>query len=99
MKNDEKILKQLAHNLKLVVLVGKNGLTSNLEHEINAKLDAHELIKIKFQDAAVKKMADIISLFCANLNAKKIETKGHTVTVFRRNTENPKIDFSKAKLK
>ncbi|MEM8533426.1 MAG: ribosome assembly RNA-binding protein YhbY [Chloroflexota bacterium] len=43
-------LRRLAHHLKPVLHVGKNGLTSNIYNTLHRELDAHELIKIKFVD-------------------------------------------------
>jgi RNA-binding protein len=43
-------LRRLAHDLKPVVQVGKNGLSENLYEALEHELDAHELIKVKFMD-------------------------------------------------
>ena len=43
-------LRGLAHKLKPVVQVGKNGLTEDLYAAINEALESHELIKLKFID-------------------------------------------------
>jgi RNA-binding protein len=41
-------LRGLAHSLKPVIQIGKNGLTPELLQAIREALQAHELIKIKF---------------------------------------------------
>jgi RNA-binding protein len=41
-------LRSLAHSLKPVIQIGKNGLTAELLQAIREALQAHELIKIKF---------------------------------------------------
>jgi len=43
-------LRGLAHGLRPVVQVGKNGITSELLKAVNEALDVHELIKVKFVD-------------------------------------------------
>lgn len=43
-------LRRLAHDLKPVVQIGKNGLTEQLYAALDHELSAHELIKIKFMD-------------------------------------------------
>jgi RNA-binding protein len=48
--SDRKHLRGLAHHLKPVVQVGKQGLIDNLITTVNQALDAHELIKVKFVD-------------------------------------------------
>jgi len=46
--SQRKYLRGLAHGLKPVIQVGKNGLAENLFESVNAALKAHELIKVKF---------------------------------------------------
>ncbi len=48
-------LRKMAHHLKPVVQVGKQGLTEAVVHKIDQELDAHELIKVKFADASDQK--------------------------------------------
>jgi RNA-binding protein len=43
-------LRSMAHHLKPVVQIGKNGLTEGVVAAIDEALDEHELIKIKFMD-------------------------------------------------
>lgn len=43
-------LRRLAHELRPVVRIGKQGLTASAHHAIDQALTAHELIKIKFLD-------------------------------------------------
>ena len=48
--SDRKHLRGLAHHLKPVVQVGKQGVIENLITSVSQALDAHELIKVKFVD-------------------------------------------------
>jgi len=43
-----KYLRSLAHHLKPVVIVGKNGVSSQLIASTEVALNDHELIKVKF---------------------------------------------------
>ncbi len=43
-----KVLRGLAHELKPVVQIGKNGLTEALIQSVSRAFDEHELIKIRF---------------------------------------------------
>ncbi len=58
-----KQLRGLAHSLKPVVLIGKNGITDQLIQSVGEALLAHELIKVKFTDnkEAKKEMAEAIA--------------------------------------
>jgi RNA-binding protein len=44
----KKYLRSLAHHLKPVVIVGKNGISSQLIASVEVALNDHELIKVKF---------------------------------------------------
>lgn len=41
-------LRGLAHHLKPVIWLGKNGVTEEFIANVNTELDTHELIKLKF---------------------------------------------------
>lgn len=45
-----KYVRGLAHSLKPVVFVGQKGITATVLESIQAALDTHELIKVKFVD-------------------------------------------------
>ena len=44
----KKYLRSLAHHLKPVVMVGRNGISEQLVASVDAALNDHELIKVKF---------------------------------------------------
>ena len=44
----KKYLRGLAHHLKPIIMVGKNGVTDDLINAVNEALTGSELIKIKF---------------------------------------------------
>ena len=44
---EKKRLRQIAHHLNPVVLLGGNGLTEAVIAEIDARLEDHELIKVR----------------------------------------------------
>jgi RNA-binding protein len=45
-----KNLRSAAHHLKPVVMVGRNGVSEQLIKSVDAALNDHELIKVKFLD-------------------------------------------------
>ena len=66
-------------------MVGKNGITESLIIEIDAALKAHELIKIKFLEAALEIMEQDTAIWLSKLRAELIDTKGHVMTLYRKN--------------
>lgn len=82
-QTERKVLKQAAHHLKPVILIGGKGLTEAVQKEIARALFDHELIKIKVsaedreeRDAMIKAIAD-------EQEAEIIQQVGHTVTIYK----------------
>lgn len=80
-------LKKLGHDLKPVIIVGKNGLTDSVVKSIDEALKAHELIKIKFGECKEQKkeFTDTIS---ESLSCEVISRIGNISMLYRQN-ENP----------
>lgn len=79
-----KSLKTAAHALKPVVWLGQHGLTDAVMAEVEAALNAHELIKIKIpgedRDARKASAADI----AARAQAELVQIVGHVATFYRK---------------
>ena len=82
-------LKSLAHSLKPVVYVGKNGLDAAVNKAVARELLAHELIKVKLLDACelAKKEA------AARLTdtAELVNIIGRTIILYKPHPLEPKI--------
>ena len=83
-----KKLKALAHHIKPVVNIGKEGLLSGSISYISDYLEKHELIKIKFTQNKDKKES-ISEDICEKIKCTLISLTGNTLTVYKR-SENPK---------
>ncbi|WP_190303262.1 MULTISPECIES: ribosome assembly RNA-binding protein YhbY [Methylomonas] len=79
-----KKLKAQAHTLKPVVIVGQAGLTPAVVKEINAALDAHELIKIRIR-AERDERAEIAEQAIADTGADWVQSIGQIVVLYRKN--------------
>jgi putative YhbY family RNA-binding protein len=55
----KKYLRSLAHHLKPVVIVGKNGINSQLIASTEVALNDHELIKVRFGEFKEEKKRNI----------------------------------------
>ena len=82
-------LRGLAHGLKPVVLVGQHGLSEAVIAEIDLALDHHELIEVRMQRPEDKKAA--ARELAERAGAELCGIVGHTVILFRRNEEAPKV--------
>ncbi|OHD63083.1 MAG: hypothetical protein A2176_08240 [Spirochaetes bacterium RBG_13_51_14] len=79
-------LKSLAHHLKPVVYVGKNGMTESLVAAVDKALADHELVKIRFVDFKDEK-PDLMERICAATGADIIGLIGNNAILFRRNRD------------
>lgn len=90
---EKSTLKKLANPLSASLTVGKNEVTDTLIAAVKNALLAHELIKVKVlcetQKEAVACGHDIASLTGSEL----VHVIGHTLILFKRNPEHPKIQF------
>jgi len=76
-------------------MVGQNGVTENLLKELEIAVNHHELVKIKIAGEDRESREAIISALLKSACAEKVKAIGKTLTLFRRNTKNPKIEFPK----
>ncbi len=80
----KKYLRGLAHNLKPVILIGHRGLTDDLVKSANQALDAHELIKVKFNEFKEREQkAEIAAELCDITKAEVAGTIGHMAILYR----------------
>ena len=79
-------LRSQAHHLEPVVLIGKNGITEGTIEAVNKALNARELIKIKFREFKDNKQS-ISDEIAASANCHVVGMIGHTVILFRQNSD------------
>jgi RNA-binding protein len=75
-------LAKLAHDIKPVVQIGSNGLTTAVVAKIEESLKAHELIKIKFMDNKDEK-EDISLEICKQCSSQLVRLIGNTTIIYR----------------
>ena len=80
--SDRKHLRGLAHHLKAVVQVGKQGVIENLITTVSQALDAHELIKVKFVDLKPQKR-ELSREIAARTNSELAGLVGNIAILYR----------------
>jgi RNA-binding protein len=81
-----KWLRGQAHTLKPIVQIGKQGLSESALRQVDAALDAHELIKV--QAVAPREEKDAIAERLAEqLRADVAGRIGHVIILFRQNPD------------
>ena len=80
----KKYLRGLAHSLRPVVQIGREGVTEGLIRAVDEGLFRHELIKVKFNDIKEKELKESISDEVAiKTGSVLVGTIGHTVILYR----------------
>jgi RNA-binding protein len=85
-----KYLRGLAHPLEPVVLVGQEGITDAVLAAVDRALTDHELIKVRMRRPEDKK--EMASALATRTGATLCGLIGHTVILYRRHPQKPKIE-------
>jgi RNA-binding protein len=85
-------LKALAHPLKPILQVGKDGLTDAVAGTVEDAFHTRELLKIKVLEAAPAGAREVGAQLAAALeDVHLVQVIGRTVVLYRRHPEQPEI--------
>lgn len=82
-KIDKKELRKNSYSLKPFVIIGQNGLTDTVLSEIDASLNAHELIKIRIKEPNKDERYEQCLQIQKSLGAEIIHQIGFIVVFYR----------------
>lgn len=88
----KKRFRTLGHSLNPIVMVAGNGLSENVQLEVDRALEDHELIKVKFAvgDRDLKKQ--LIQELISIVEAELVQEVGNVAVLYRASEEpNPKL--------
>lgn len=80
-------LKAKAHALKPVVIVGNNGLTKNVNEEVDRALTDHELIKVRVNSEDRDERKSIFAEISETHHAEILQLVGKIGILYRKNEE------------
>ena len=87
-------LRSLAHHVKPIIYVGREGLTEATERSLVEGLAHRELIKLKVQESAPLTARDAADLLPARIpGVEHVQTIGRTVVLYRRHPDRPEIEL------
>ncbi len=92
-KKARRFLKSQAQRLDPVVMIGKEGLSQDVERKTIFELDTHELIKIKILDAEIAPIKETAQLLADKCSAVVVTTIGKKIVLFAENLENESADI------
>lgn len=81
-----KHLRGLAHHVKPVVHVGRNGVTDPVLQEVEEALDYHELIKVKLVDPQGRK-TELAAELASRSGGTRVGLVGNIVTLYRQHPD------------
>lgn len=86
-RNFLKNLNTRAQQLRPVVLIGLNGLTEPVHHEIDTALTAHELIKIRINAGSKENRQAMVLNIAEKHQATIVQIIGHVLVIYRPNED------------
>ena len=86
-------LRGLAHALKAIVLIGREGVTDAVVAATEQALLDHELIKVKVSDTADLDRNEAAEELAKRTNSHLAQVLGFTFLLFKAHPDNPKIVF------
>ena len=86
-----RFLRGLAHPLKPVVWLGRQGLTAGLRHAVDQALTDHELIKVRMREPEDKKA--LAADLARGTRSELVGLIGHTVILYRPHPDRPQIEL------
>jgi len=93
-------LRGVASKEDAIFQVGKGGIGENLINQVRDALKARELVKITVLDAAMLTADEAAHRLAEETKADIVQVMGNKLTLFKRNPQEPKIEFpSSAKKK
>jgi len=91
-QTQRKYLRKLAHDLKPVVQVGRQGLSDLVIAKVNQELAAHELIKVKFVDFQDQKH-ELTDELVAQSDSTLVRLIGNVAILYRQHPEADKREI------
>jgi RNA-binding protein len=80
-------LRSMAHHLDPMVMIGQNGVTSAVLHEIDNALNVHELIKVRMFADEREVRAAALAEVCEKLSAGPVQILGKLFIIYRPRSE------------
>jgi RNA-binding protein len=90
-------LRSLAHHLKPILQIGKEGITDAAVRAVEDAFNTRELLKVKVQEAAPLSAQEAGAQFAERIpNVVHVQTIGRTLVLYRPHPEKPEIRFPRA---
>jgi RNA-binding protein len=86
-------LKGLAHSLKPMAQLGKDGLSEAFVNQLSELLDLHELVKVNVLDNSSEDAQEVALEVVKLLDAEFVQCIGHKFIIYRQSRTNPMLEI------
>jgi RNA-binding protein len=87
-------LKSLAHPLKPVLQIGRDGITDAVARSVEDALHTRELLKVKVLESAPADAREVGASLAGGLDGVHlVQVIGRTVVLYRRHPDTPRIEL------
>lgn len=86
-------LRSMANTLAPIFQIGKGNINDNLIEQLDGALENRELIKISILETADVTAREASDQICRALNAEPVQCIGRKLVLYRRSSENPRIEL------
>ena len=90
-EKQKKHLRRLAHPLNPVVLVGQDGDSAGVVHELDLALTAHELVKVRARNADRTERNLLLDRLATATNSHQVQRIGNVGVFYRPRRDQPRI--------
>ncbi len=92
-------LRSLANDIDTIVMVGKGNMSDQIIKQADDALTAREIIKGRVLETSELSSREAAEIIAAQTGSEVVQVIGSKFVLFRRNTEEPKIQLPKANRK
>jgi len=92
-------LRKLAHGIRPVIQVGKEGVSDNFIAQLERTIEDRELIKISVLENSGLETKETANEIIKKTNAEFVQAIGRKIVIYRESRENPEIKIPKVKTK
>lgn len=90
---ERRYLRGLGVALKPTVVVGKEGLSEAVLAAVESEIETRELVKVRLLDTVETPRKEFARELAERAGVELIQVLGRTVLLYRRNAEQPSIQF------
>lgn len=88
-------LRGLAHAQKPLVQIGSKGLGDKVIEQIREQLQAHELVKVRFNTESTVEPAEVAPDLALQTRSHLVQQSGRVLILYRRRDQKPTIELPK----